>query len=83
MALLNARFSEHLGFVPLGFAYPFGIRCPSCKNLLLSSGCRALFTCDERVNYITQEPGSLYELGRFNRPEDANRYEFFLRMGIG
>lgn len=80
--LLNGRFSEHLGFKPLGFAYPFGIRCPSCKNLLIASGCRALFTCDERVNYISRDPGCLYELGRYNRPNGANRYEFFRKMGI-
>ncbi len=82
MSLLGRRFSEHLGFEPIAFAYPFGIRCPSCKNMLISSGCRALFTCDERVNYISRDPDCLYELGRFNRPESADRYEFFAKMGI-
>lgn len=82
MALLNRRFEEYIGTVPIAFAYPFGIRTPTGKGLLLSSGCRALFTCDERVNHISRDPQCLYELGRFNRPNGANRYEFFLKMGI-
>lgn len=82
MTLLNGRFREHLGSEPIAFAYPFGIRSPAGKELLLASGCRALFTCDERVNSIRRDPSCLYELGRFNRPNDANRYEFFLKMGI-
>ena len=80
---LNSRFTEHIGAEPLSFAYPFGIRCSVSRRLLLDSGCRAMFTCDERVNHITHDPGCLYELGRFNRPNDANRYWFFLKMGIG
>ena len=82
MNLLNRRFEEYIGEEPIAFAYPFGIRSPTGKDLLLSSGCRALFTCDERVNHISRDPQCLYELGRFNRPNGANRYQFFLKMGI-
>ncbi len=82
MALLNSRFLEHIGSAPTAFAYPYGIRNPLAKEQLLASGCRALFTCDERVNYITRSAEALYELGRYNRPNSANRYEFFVRMGI-
>ncbi len=82
MSLLNRRFNEYIGEEPIAFAYPFGIRSPTGKDLLLSSGCRALFTCDERVNHISRDPQCLYELGRFNRPNGANRYQFFLKMGI-
>lgn len=82
MSLLNRRFVEYIGEEPIAFAYPFGIRSPTGKDLLLSSGCRALFTCDERVNYVSRNPQCLYELGRFNRPNGANRYQFFLKMGI-
>lgn len=82
MNLLNGRFEEHIGAAPTAFAYPFGIRCPTGKGLLLASGYRVFFTCDERVNTITRDPECLYELGRYNRPNDANRYRFFLKMGI-
>lgn len=82
MNLLNGRFAEHIGAAPLAFAYPFGIRCPTGKDLLLASGCRVLFTCDERINHITRDPECLHELGRYNRPNGANRYNFFLKMGI-
>lgn len=82
MTLLNGRFTDNIGSAPKAFAYPFGIRSPTGKDLLLSSGCRALFTCDERVNTVFRDPTCLYELGRFNRPDGTNRYEFFLKMGI-
>ncbi|MDD6188006.1 MAG: polysaccharide deacetylase family protein [Clostridiales bacterium] len=82
LTLLNQRFAEYIGEVPPAFAYPFGIRCPECREILLSSGFRALFTCDEHVNSITHNPECLHELGRYNRPNSANRYSFFSKMGI-
>lgn len=82
MTLLSERFRKHIGAEPIAFAYPFGIRNSLCRELLTEKGFRALFTCDERVNVISRDPGCLYELGRFNRPDGADRYELFRRMGI-
>lgn len=80
--LLNSRCAEHIGEIPLGFAYPFGIRSKVAAELLINAGYRALFTCDEKINYITREPDCLYELGRFNRPNGVDRQQLFSQMGI-
>lgn len=53
---------------PTVFAYPFGKYHRTTKQILLDMGFKAILTCNEHVNQITQgDPTCLHELGRFNR----------------
>lgn len=53
---------------PTVFAYPFGKYTPAAQKILLDLGFKALLTCNEHVNTITQgHPETLHALGRFNR----------------
>lgn len=67
---------------PLCFAYPFGFHCSEAAEVLAERGYAVAFTCEERVNVLTGEPGELMELARFNRSANESRVSFFARLGI-
>ena len=75
----EARFLQYLGEVPAGYVYPFGLYCETTRRLLAQRGYQVLFTCEEHVNLLTGKPEELLQLGRYNRPEGADRAAFFKR----
>ena len=53
---------------PKSFAYPFGKYSKESRDILREMGFRAMLTCSEKVNTITQgQEACLHELGRYNR----------------
>jgi len=74
---MEAGFLSHLGEIPIAFAYPFGAACSEAQELLRDRGYQLLFTCRERVNYLSGAEEELLSLGRFNRPNYMSSWEFF------
>lgn len=82
LSLLEGHFEEQLGELPFAFAYPYGAYCKEAKNVLVERGYRILFTCNPIVNTLHGNAEDLLSLGRFNRPNSAERHAFFQKMGI-
>ena len=60
-------------------AYPFGAYCALTEEILRDSGVRVGFSCTEKVNRLTGDPGELFSLGRFNRPYGKSSADFFAK----
>ena len=65
---LQTMFKNNLGITPMAFAYPFGSIANGEVDILKDIGFKCTLTCTEKINHITSEPTSLFELGRFLRP---------------
>jgi len=72
-------FSQHLGHTPNAFFYPFGAIGEGQLDILKHMGFKATFTCTARLNTLSRDPDSLYELGRFLRPPTGSAKQFFTR----
>ena len=55
------------GNAPTAFIYPFGEESGSSLEILKEAGFLSTLNCTEKLNYVTKNPESLYELGRFRR----------------
>lgn len=71
--LLKSR----VGVTPTAFVYPFGAYTKGTDPVLRQMGFRVTLTCEERVSTITQDPGSLWRLGRFLRPAGVDSAAYF------
>lgn len=80
LSLLETRFERYIGEIPSAFAYPYGFYCNDAKSLLQKHGYCILFTCAEKVNHLHGSAEELLWLGRFNRPNGADRERFFQKM---
>lgn len=65
---LQDRFKSELKITPTAFAYPFGAIAKGEVDILKEMDFKCTLTCTQKVNYITSQPSSLYDLGRFLRP---------------
>lgn len=74
---MQTKFKENTGWTPTAFFYPFGIISNESIPIVRELGFRASFTCEERVNYVTRDPESLYLMGRFLRPHRTDSASFF------
>lgn len=74
---MQTKFTEQTGWTPTAFFYPFGIISKESIPIVRELGFRASFTCEERVNYVTRDPESLYLMGRFLRPHRIDSASFF------
>lgn len=72
-ALLKSR----VGVTPTAFVYPFGAYTSRTDPVLRQSGFRVTLTCEERVSTITQDPDSLWRLGRYLRPAGVDSAAYF------
>lgn len=72
----NDLFVKLTGKQPIIFAYPYGIKNNLCDQILKNNGFTITLTCREAVNKISPN-GTLYDLGRFNRPYDITTPDFF------
>ncbi|MCM1545173.1 MAG: polysaccharide deacetylase family protein [Ruminococcus sp.] len=58
--------------------YPYGSYSKSTLSIVKSLGFKCTMLCEERINTIyVNDPESLYNLGRFNRPSGKSSDEFF------
>ncbi|MBQ4110077.1 MAG: polysaccharide deacetylase family protein [Clostridia bacterium] len=70
------------GKAPVTFTYPFGYSCPEAEDFIRNTGFKASLFCTEGINIITKDKNCLYNLKRYNRPHNIDRYTFFKQMGI-
>ncbi len=78
---LQKRFQEETGYVPRGFAYPFGVVSPESVEVLKELGFLATFTSQEGINLISpQNPQGLYRLKRYLRPSKIDSETFFQKI---
>jgi peptidoglycan/xylan/chitin deacetylase (PgdA/CDA1 family) len=68
---------DHLGQAPAVFVYPFGAVSQGTMEIIRGLGFSATFSCRERINRVTRDPESLYDLGRFLRPSGVSSQTFF------
>ena len=75
---MQSRFQEELGICPTTLVFPFGAYCEDSIELAKQLDFEAVFTCKEKINYISREdPECLYRLGRFRRPGDLSSEKFY------
>lgn len=74
------RFVAELGSTPAVFAYPFGEVSSESLDVLRSLGFEAAFTCEEKINLLTEDEACLYNLGRFKRPHGVTSGAFFQKI---
>ena len=73
---MQQRMKENTGYEPSCFVYPFGAKSEKTAELIKEMGFRCTFTCESKVNTISRNPESLYELGRFLRTGKKSSAEF-------
>lgn len=72
----NELFIRLTGKAPTIFAYPYGIKNKACDHIIKNNGFTVTLTCREAVNTISPG-GTLFDLGRFNRPHGISTAKFF------
>lgn len=77
IAKLQDEVHEHLGYYPSTFTYPFGFINEESRTVVRELGFQASLSCYEHVNWITQDPECLFELGRYNRASGKSSAKFF------
>ena len=77
---LQDKIKEKLNVVPNTFVYPFGAESDCSKQLLIDMGFKSTITCESRVNLITRDKSSLYELGRFIREHEQSTEDLFSKI---
>ena len=58
---------QNIGTTPSVFVYPFGAKNEFTEKIVKELGFKCTMNCTEKLNYISKNPESLYELGRFRR----------------
>lgn len=71
---------ENTGEKPKCFVYPFGAESKSTLSIIKELGFVSTFTCTEKLNTITKDPESLYELGRFRRDRKETMEQLLKRV---
>ena len=74
------RFAAELGAAPVAFTYPFGAVSGEALDVLHELGFEAAFTCEEKINYLTDDESCLYKLGRYKRPHGTSSVAFFKKV---
>lgn len=74
---LQQEMKANTGYEPSCFVYPFGAKSEKTAELIKNMGFRCTFTCESKVNTISRNPDSLYELGRYLRTGKKSSAEFF------
>lgn len=78
----NNLVTEHIGFSPKIFTYPFGKYSPETKDILKEIGYTAILTCYEKSNTPNSSEDWLLSLGRYNRPGKKETKQFFGSLGM-
>lgn len=78
----QTAFEQHLSVKPVAFTYPFGAVSAEAQTVLRELGFRLAFTCEEKVNYLTDDETALFHLGRFKRPHGVSGEAFFQKITV-
>lgn len=73
-------FSDHTGYTPIAYTYPFGAYSEETTKYLKDMGFKMSFSCNEGINLITNNPDCLFLLKRYNRPYGINTEDYFKRI---
>lgn len=63
------------------YTYPYGAITDDSEPVLKEMGFKASLSCYEKENYLTQDPGCLWQMGRFNRPSGQST-ETFMKKAL-
>lgn len=74
--------SENLGTTPLCFTYPYGAFDENSQRFVEEAGFSASMTCTEKLNTITNDPKSLYGLGRYIVTPENSAREILEKCGL-
>lgn len=79
---MQDKLAEYCGVTATAFTPPYGIESDETLSVIKDMGFRAVLTCTEQVNLLTQDPDCLYHIGRFNRPSGISTAQFMKKLGI-
>lgn len=75
----QTQLKNHTGHTSDVLALPFGFYSRDTIEIAKTLGFRMIFTCTERINYLTGDLEELLELCRFNRPSGPDSASFFAK----
>ncbi len=74
---MQILLKQRAGVDSATIAYPYGAYNAKTKQIIKSLGFKCSFTCEEKINTITKNSESLFNLGRYNRPSGISSEDFF------
>lgn len=77
---MQKLLEEQIGKPAQTFTFPYGAMSKSSRIIVSEMGFNVIFTCEERVNIITNDISQLKGLGRYNRSGNYSTQEFFSRF---
>ena len=78
---LQDELTRRAGVTPAFYTYPFGVVGEGSGEYLRQMGFSGSLTCRERTSVvISGDPGTLWALGRYNRPSDVSTEAFMARV---
>lgn len=80
LSRLQKDFNENTNYIPNTFTYPFGAISNDSIDIIKELGFKASLSCDEGINLISKSPDCLYQLKRYNRPNNISTYNFFNKI---
>lgn len=73
---------KNLGYYPVCFTYPYGAYDDYSQQLIKDLGFSASLICTEKLNTITADKESLYNLGRYIVTPENSAEEILKRIGL-
>ena len=73
-------FTDNISYTPQCFVYPFGAKSTLTEGIIKELGFKCTLNCTEKMNYVSKNPDSLYELGRFRRDGNESIESLINRM---
>ncbi|MBP3502262.1 MAG: polysaccharide deacetylase family protein [Clostridia bacterium] len=80
LSKLQQEFNINTGYIPNTFTYPFGAISSDSIDIIKELGFKASLSCNEGINLISKDPNCLYELKRYNRPNNISTDSFFKKI---
>ena len=77
---MQSKVTENIGSTPSTFVYPFGAISNCSKDILKELGFKCSFSCENKINKITKNPDSLFNLCRFIRVHGPSSEDFFKKI---
>lgn len=80
LSKLQQEFCINTGYIPNTFTYPFGAISSDSMDIIKELGFKASLSCNEGINLIIKDPNCLYQLKRYNRPNNLSTACFFNKI---
>lgn len=80
LSKLQQEFSINTCYIPNTFTYPFGAISSDSIDIIKELGFKASLSCNEGINLISKDPNCLYQLKRYNRPNNLSTACFFNKI---